>query len=60
MACYYSITYYNADIWLIPTLSPALKQKLFSPYPKEAIYNDNEQGADWLALNYNQNFNSRI
>ena len=24
------------------------------------IYNDNEQGADWLALNFNQNFNSRI
>ena len=24
------------------------------------IYNDIDQGADWLALNFNQNFNSRI
>ena len=23
------------------------------------IYNDTDQGADWLALNFNQNFNNR-
>ena len=27
---YLSILYYNADIWLLPTLSPQLKQKLLS------------------------------
>ena len=27
---YYSVLYYNADIWLIPSLSPALKQKLLA------------------------------
>ena len=27
---FYSILYYNADIWLLPTLSPTLKQKLLS------------------------------
>ena len=26
-ACYYLVLYYNADIWLMPSLSPALKQK---------------------------------
>ena len=98
-ACYYSVLYYNADIWLIPTLSPALKQKLLAASSQilristrnfdrmtsyerlhsianratpeqicqykhalllHKIYNDNEQGADWLALNFNQNFNNRI
>ena len=29
-AYYYSTLYYNAEIWLIPTLSPLLKQKLLS------------------------------
>ena len=29
-ACYYSVLYYNADIWMIPSLSPALKQKLLA------------------------------
>ena len=33
-ACYYSVLYYNADIWLIPSLSPALKQKLLSASAK--------------------------
>ena len=27
---YLSILYYNADIWLLPTLAPQLKQKLLS------------------------------
>ena len=27
---YYSILYYNANVWLLPTLSPQLKQKLLS------------------------------
>ena len=29
-AYYFSTLYYNAEIWLIPTLSPLLKQKLLS------------------------------
>ena len=27
---YYSILYYNAEVWLLPTLNPQLKQKLLS------------------------------
>ena len=30
MACYYSILYFNCEIWLLPSLSPQLKQKLLS------------------------------
>ena len=97
-ACFYSVLYYNADIWLMPTLSPLLKQKLLTPSSQvlriptknfdrmtsfkklhtianratpeqicqykhalllHKIYNDIDQGADWLALNFNQNFNER-
>ena len=97
-ACYYLVLYYNADIWLIPSLSPALKQKLLASSSQvlristrnydrmtsferlhsianratpekicqykhalllHKIYNDIDQGADWLALNFNQNFNNR-
>ena len=97
-ACYFSILYYNADIWMIPTLSPALKQKLLAASSQvlristrnydrmtsynrlhsianratpeqicqykhalllHKIYNDKDQGRDWLALNFNQNFNNR-
>ena len=29
-ACYYSILYYNSEIWHLPHLSPILKQKLMS------------------------------
>ena len=27
---YYSILYYNAEIWLLPSLSPSIKQKMLS------------------------------
>ena len=29
-ACYYLFLYFNADIWLMPSLSPVLKQKLLA------------------------------
>ena len=29
-ACYFSILYYNSEIWHLPQLSPAIKQKLLS------------------------------
>ena len=29
-ACYYSIFYYNSEIWRLPQLNPTLKQKLLS------------------------------
>jgi hypothetical protein len=29
-ACYYSILYYNSEIWLLPTLNPQSKRKLLS------------------------------
>ena len=91
-ACYYLVLYYNADIWLIPSLSPALKQKLLAASSQvlristrnydrmtsferlhsianratpericqykhalllHKIYNYIDQGADWLAVNFN-------
>ena len=95
---YYSILYYNADIWLIPTLSPKANNQLMSASavplklicsnfdhhvsyqslhnicgratPVEVMkyrhalllhkcYNDPLMRNDWLALNFNQNFNAR-
>ena len=29
-ACYYSVLYFNSEIWLLPTLGPLLKQKLLA------------------------------
>ena len=31
-AWYYSILYYNSEVWLLPTLSPQSKQKLISAF----------------------------
>ena len=95
---YYSILYYNADIWLTPTLGPNAYKQLMSasaaplklihynfdyyvsyerlhniccratPYQvakyRHALllhkcYNDPLMRNDWLALNFNQNFNAR-
>ena len=95
---YYSILYYNADIWLIPSLSLNAKNQLMSASaaplklvccnfdhhvsyqrlhnicgratPVEVMkyrhalllhkcYNDLLMRNDWLALNFNQNFNAR-
>ena len=98
-AYYFSILYYNAEIWLLPTLPPLLKQKLLSSSANilrisinnhdrmlsftrihkmanratpemmskykhalqlHKIYNDTGMGEDWIQLNFNQNFNSRL
>ena len=32
-ANYYSILYYDAEVWLLPTLKPILRQQLFSAFP---------------------------
>ena len=95
---YFSILYYNSEIWHLPSLSPQLKQTLLSASAtalklcltnydpmisfnnihslsnratpekyciyKHAlllhkIYNSHTPKLDWIALNFNQNFNSR-
>jgi hypothetical protein len=95
---FYSILYYNSEIWHIPNLSPYLKNlllaksanalKICSPtynlsmsYVKlheinkratpenfclykhslllHSLYNTQKPHLEWLALNFNQNFNSR-
>ena len=95
---YYSIMYYNADIWLLPTLGPNLKAQLLAAssaplkiinrnfsqgvsydrlhkYYNRAtpdqvtkyrhslmlhkVYNEQNQGSDWVSINFNQNFNAR-
>ena len=47
-ACYYSILYYNADIWLIPALSPKLKL-MFGYNPRIKIPNaGRNSGGRWI------------
>ena len=97
-ANFYSILYYNSEIWHIPNLSPYLKNLLQSKsanalkictqtynlsmsYVKwheinkrgtpeifclykhsillHSLYNTHKPHLEWLALNFNQNFNSR-
>ena len=95
---FYSILYYNSDVWLIPSLKPQLKQQLLSASAKALrictnnydnlmsfdqihainkratpsqilkykhslllfkIWNDPIYSQEWLALNFQQNFNAR-
>ena len=95
---FYSILYYNCDVWLIPSLKPQLKQQLLSASARALrictpnynnlmsyeqihainkratpnqmmlykhslllykIWNDAIYSKDWLALNFQQNFNLR-
>ena len=95
---FYSQLYYNCEIWLMPSLSPVLKQQLLSAStralkllnnysdlrisfdqqhklqgratPNEImkyklsiqlykLYNGTQQNADWIDLNFQQNFNNR-
>ena len=95
---YYSVMYYNSEIWLLPTLSVNLKKLLLSisaaplkllsgettrlisydhlhrfyhratpdqvtKYKHSLLlhkcYDDQNQGSDWLSMNFNQNFNAR-
>ena len=95
---FYSILYYNSDVWLIPSLKPQLKQQLLSASAKALrictnnydnmmsfdqihainkratpnqilkykhslllykIWNDSIYSQEWLALNFQQNFNAR-
>ena len=90
--------YYNAEIWLLPNLSPNIKKQLLSASAaplkmfgyglnqlvsyerlhkmcgratpdqvtkyKHALmlhncHEDQDQGSDWLSINFNQNFNAR-
>ena len=95
---YYSVMYYNAEIWLLPNLSPNIKKQLLSAsaaplkmfgyglnqlvsYERlhkmcgratpdqvtkykialmlHKCHDDQNQGSDWLSINFNQNFNAR-
>ena len=38
---YYSVLYYNSEIWLLPSLSPRLKQKLMSASANAYLYHCN-------------------
>ena len=53
-ACYYSILYYNAEIWLLPNLSPQSKQKLMSAstMPLKLITNDREKRMSFENIHY--------
>ena len=96
---FYSILFYNSEIWHLPTLSPSNKQKLLScsanalklctigggsgmsfenihlinkrAAPEKMclykhsiqlfkLYNSTQQSTEWLHLNLQQNFNSRV
>jgi hypothetical protein len=96
---YYSILFYNCDVWLIPSLKPQLKQQILSASaralrictpnydntisfeqihvinkratPKQMmiykhaillykVWNDSIYSKQWLALNFQQNFNERV
>ena len=97
-ANFFSILYYNSEIWHLPTLNSKLKQTLLSASSNalklcldnydpmisfvqihslagratpekycnykhalllHKIYNNHSPKLDWIALNFNQNFNSR-
>ena len=97
-ANYYSILYYNSEIWHLPNLSPYLRNLLLSKSANalklctptynlsmshlklheinqratpenyclykhaillHTIYNEKRPNLEWLAINFNQNFNQR-
>ena len=96
---YYSILFYNCDVWLIPSMKPQLKQQILSASARALrictpnydntmsfeqihvinkratpklmmvykhaillykVWNDTIYSKQWLALNFQQNFNERV
>ena len=51
---YYSILYYNAEIWLLPTLKPQLKQKIIaaSAAPLKIITKDYNHHMSYSTIHY--------
>ena len=51
---YYSILYYNAEIWLLPTLKPQLKQKIIaaSAAPLKIITKDYNHQMSYSTIHY--------